>query len=414
MTGEVDPNDPRWALVNEVVQSPIFEKSQRLRSFLLYVCELELNGQRQEINEQNIGTHVFGRPENYNPGDDSIVRSQARFLRQRLGEYFSTAGSDSPLRIEIPKGSYVPVFEKQLAKPLAVAAADEIEKPVNPQRHSISRVLIGLFCLVGLILVSSLSYWLYSRNSPESRFWNALFDPYRMQVIVPADSTLILFEELSGREVSFESYVNGSYLSTPDQPKDTSNLPLSELARSHYTSMADLGLVARLVRVRQVEHATVEIRNARELSMSDARERDLVLIGGSRANPWVNLFAQRMNFRVDFDSATRQNRVTNKAPLKGESTFYAEDAGEHRLVYGLVAFEPSLDQQGHSLLLAGTSSAGTQAAADFLLNSKLLAGFLNKIQRQDGSIPHFEVLLGNPAVNGNAADSTIVAYRLTP
>ena len=102
---EMEMKEPRWKLVQEVVASNLFEKSPRLRAFLLYVAEMELSGRRQEINEQHIGTQVFGRASNYNPGDDSIVRSQARFLRQRLAEYFATAGAGSAMVIEIPKGS---------------------------------------------------------------------------------------------------------------------------------------------------------------------------------------------------------------------------------------------------------------------------------------------------------------------
>src|ERR1019366_1158871 len=103
--------DPRVRLTSRVVNSPHFEKSPRLRSFLTFICEMELTGRRPEINEQQVGVRVFGRPPGYNPGDDSIVRSQARFLRQRLEEFFRTSGQNAPVRIVIPKGSYVPVFE---------------------------------------------------------------------------------------------------------------------------------------------------------------------------------------------------------------------------------------------------------------------------------------------------------------
>jgi len=415
MAAALDPNDPRWVLVNEIVQSPIFEKSPRMRSFLLFVCELELTGQRRDVNEQNIGVHVFGRSPNYNPGDDSIVRSQARFLRQRLTEYFNTLGANTPIRIGIPKGSYVPVFEEQVGPRLLTStesAPDEAPiAPVAPRK--ISRLLLWMIASLVLLLALLVVYWHHKSGTPENRFWSSLFNPERTQVIVPADSSLILIEELSGHEVSFESYVNRSYLAPQDHSAVPSALPFLELGRTHYTSMADLGLVALLVRVPQAERSKVEIRNARELSFSDTRERNLFLIGGSRANPWVNLYSPHMNFNVDFDPVTHQNRVTNRAPQKGESSFYTESTGEHRMVYGVVAYQASLDHLGHSLLVAGTSSAGTQASADFLLNSKVFPAFLKKIQQPNGSIPHFEVLLGASTVNGNATDSNIVAFRLT-
>ena len=412
MAAAIEPNDPRWVLTNEVAQSAIFEKSPRLRGFLLFVCELELTGQRHEVNEQNIGVHVFGRPSNYNPGDDSIVRSQARFLRQRLTEYFNTLGANSPIRIEIPKGRYFPVFEEQVGTypPSSIVS---IPDKAPARKHPLSELLLWLLGVTVSLFALLAFYGHYKANTPENRFWNTLFDPKRSQVIVPADSSLILIEELSGREVSFENYVNRSYLSPQDISTATSALPYLELNRTHYTSMADLGLVALLVRVPQAEKSKVEIRNARELSLSDTRESNLFLIGGSRANPWVKLYSPHMNFNVDYDLDTHQNRVNNCAPQKGESSFYAESSGEHRMVYGLVAYEASLDHQGHSLLVAGTSSAGTQATADFLLNNKLFPAFLQKIKQPNGTIPHFEVLLGASTVNGNATDSNIVAFRVT-
>jgi hypothetical protein len=104
------PNDPRWQLARRIVASKSFEKSSFLVSFLLYVCEQELCGRGQELNEHQIGVKALGRPATYNPGDDNIVRNYARLLRKRLDEYFQTEGKDEILRVDIPRGHYVPVF----------------------------------------------------------------------------------------------------------------------------------------------------------------------------------------------------------------------------------------------------------------------------------------------------------------
>jgi len=434
MAPPADINDPRWQLTLQVVNSPQFEKSPRLRSFLTYICELELAGRRLEINEQQIGVNVFGRHPGYNPGDDSIVRSQARFLRQRLEEYFRTAGEHQPMRIVIPKGSYIPVFEViSTAAPEPPASAelavqtgsDSGELPGTSLPDGIAdrlkrrRRMMVISFAAGLVLCLALIP-LFRRNppifeSPETRFWNAVFDPRRAQVIVPADSTLILIEELTGQPVSFQSYLSRDYLAKMPLPKSLTTLTSSDLENSHYTSMADLNLVARIVRVPQLKQLRAEIRYARDLSISDAKEDNLILIGGPRANPWVELFASHMNFYVDYNWQTRQNSVVNKAPRNGESPLYAESASDaaHR-VYGLIAFEPSLDREGDALLVAGTSSAGTQSAADFLLSGRSFAEFLRQIERKDGSIPHFELLLEAHSVGGNVPGSNIVAYRAAP
>jgi hypothetical protein len=80
------------------------------RSFLLYVCERQLMGRTHEITEQRIGTQIFNRTTDYNPGEDNIVRSYARLLRKRLDKYFEGEGRDELMRVNIPRGGYVLVF----------------------------------------------------------------------------------------------------------------------------------------------------------------------------------------------------------------------------------------------------------------------------------------------------------------
>jgi len=104
------PNDPSWQLARRIAASRSFQKSSFLINFLLYVCEQELCGRGHELNEHQIGVKALGRPANYNPGDDNIVRNYARLLRKRLEEYFKTEGKDEILRVDIPRGHYVPVF----------------------------------------------------------------------------------------------------------------------------------------------------------------------------------------------------------------------------------------------------------------------------------------------------------------
>lgn len=434
MSTTVDANNPNWQLTTRVLHSAIFEKSPRLRSFLEFICELELTGRHSEINEQQVGIQVFGRPAGYNPGEDSIVRSQARFLRQRLEKFFRTDGRDEPIRIVIPKGSYVPVFEPNIrptpeVAQIAVApvlpsdaamepnaAAPSVQIPARRRRIgwriAVSLVATLLVCAVGFLLFQG-SF--RSFQSPETRFWNAIFDPRRPPIIVPADSTLILIEEITGQNVSFQSYLSRDYMANLSLPKCITTLSSSDLESSHYTSMADLNLVSRLMEAPNGKRLRPTVRYARDLSIAEAKEQNLILVGGPRANPWVELFANSMNFYVDYDPKTHHNFVVDKAPLKGESQTYIESSmGASHQVYGLISFQPSLDREGDALLVAGTSSAGTQTAADFLLSGRAFAAYLLQIQRKDGSIPHFELLLEARSVGGNVTGSTVVASRIVP
>src|SRR5271155_2625914 len=102
--------NPRRELIERITASPLFSKSERISSLLVYVCDIALDGREAEISEQKIGAALFGRSADYDTSIDGIVRTQASRLRQKLDLYFEGEGAEEPVRIVIPKGGYVPFF----------------------------------------------------------------------------------------------------------------------------------------------------------------------------------------------------------------------------------------------------------------------------------------------------------------
>jgi serine/threonine-protein kinase len=80
--------------------------------FLRYIVEETLAGRASGIKEQVLGMEVFDRGQDFNPRLDPIVRVQARNLRSRIAKYYEGPGQGDPIRIELPKGTYVPVFHQ--------------------------------------------------------------------------------------------------------------------------------------------------------------------------------------------------------------------------------------------------------------------------------------------------------------
>ena len=96
--------------LERILSSDDFQASARNRSFLRYVTEETLAGHEASIKAYSIACNVFGRPTTFDPSGDPIVRIEAGKLRKALERYYLTAGTSDPLRIEIPKGTYVPAF----------------------------------------------------------------------------------------------------------------------------------------------------------------------------------------------------------------------------------------------------------------------------------------------------------------
>ncbi len=113
--------DERWALVNRIASSPHLKSSPRLCEFLFYIAKCAIRDAPEEATEQQIGIRVFGRSPGYNSSEDSIVRTHARLLRQKLASYFAEDGAAEQILVEIPKGHYFPVFRSRETGPSATA-----------------------------------------------------------------------------------------------------------------------------------------------------------------------------------------------------------------------------------------------------------------------------------------------------
>src|SRR5215471_14303959 len=108
----VSESEKREAL-DAVLNSTTFARSAQLRAFLRHICEMELAGRTDQLNEYAIAVEVLGRRKDVDLTDDSSVRNRAYELRQRLEKYYSSEQPNAKLRIEIPRGGYVPAFVRQ-------------------------------------------------------------------------------------------------------------------------------------------------------------------------------------------------------------------------------------------------------------------------------------------------------------
>lgn len=425
-----DEADPRWKLVQDILASRTFAKSVRLSDFLSYICRRTLEGRTQEVNEQQIGMHVFSRSPAYNANEDSIVRTQARLLRLKLEEYFEHERPGGPLILRIPKGGYIPLFERNPAlepqekEPGQQKAPELTIEPAPPTTH-MEQVAAGKSGRIGLVAALILIFVLLAtdvtlrlRSTPQSPgaphlLWSRIFDKQKTTVIVPSDDAVVLFQELTKSPVPLDEYLSGSFLEKV--PAGTSAIPLTAnwLTSHQYTSMADLNLAIRLQRLPEALSGRPETRYARDVRMEDLKNKNAILIGGIGANPWVEVFQGQLNFDVNYDWKAAEGYVINKVPKQGEPASYRETSSDGRKHnYGVLAFLPGIDGKGDVLLVQGTGMAGTESAADLAFNEESFGAFLRQIGATSDHLPHFEVLLETASIGGNAPTSKILAYRL--
>lgn len=443
--------DVRWQLTQRIISTRGFAKSSFLTGFLLYICERHLLHRDDEITEQQIGVQVFGRPAGYNANEDNIVRNYARILRQRLDAYFEAEGASEELRLVVPRGGYVPIFhnaavgmettltEPEYAPTEPAPIATEVGEatfplppetnpfPVAPQPEAkpvlhrplpiyLAAAAIGLTLLITLVWFG-VAKWkghtpIQAQAKASDIFWSHFFKPDQDTFLVPGDSGLAMYEDLTGTTVDLGSYVRADYPAGSSSHSEEDLRLGKVLGSRRYTSVVDLKLVSTLSRLPQVNGTRLKIRYARELRLDDLKQSNAVLIGSITANPWVELFQKELNFQFYRDSKRNIELIHNMHPRAGEKEFYVtQEADVERTTYGVIAVVPNLDHSGYVLMMEGINMAGTEGAADFLMSDRA-APLLERLLRDHMLNSPFEILIETSNIGANAPEPKMIAERI--
>lgn len=97
-------------VLGRILESGFLSASRKLEAFLRFVVREELEGRGHDLNAYAIAVNALDRPASFDPGSDPVVRVFAGRLRNALADYYEGPGRGDPIRIEIPKGTYRPVF----------------------------------------------------------------------------------------------------------------------------------------------------------------------------------------------------------------------------------------------------------------------------------------------------------------
>jgi hypothetical protein len=162
-----DPGEKRAAL-QEVLQSRSFERSSQLQAFLRFVCEKEIAGRAGELSEHLIGVEALGRPPGYSPAEDSVVRRRAIDLREKLQDVYANELAAARLRIELPKGRYVPRFVRVAEAAVPSVSLPAVERPAPaPSRWKGPGLAFAAF-LAGLALGAAGAAYRWRATAPAS------------------------------------------------------------------------------------------------------------------------------------------------------------------------------------------------------------------------------------------------------
>jgi tetratricopeptide (TPR) repeat protein len=160
-----DPSDARGGFAEAAIRAQLerledsraFARSPRLLHLLIYLVEHSLTASDRDLHEAIIGIEHFQRGNDFDCQRDTIVRVNARRLRDRLAGYYREEGAADPIRFEIPKGRYRVLFHPGAPQPAAgtttlpsaAPAAPSIAAPLPQPATEVPRLPVGSAAVSG-------------------------------------------------------------------------------------------------------------------------------------------------------------------------------------------------------------------------------------------------------------------------
>ena len=406
--------DPRRLLLQRIAASAPFQKSNRLRELLLFVGEHSLSNGDVHLREHDIGVGVFGRPVDYDTSQDTLVRVQASQLRKKLQQYFEEEGRAESLVVDLPKGSYALVFrERETAAEVPVVA---VARP--GRRWWLVGVVAGLVMLSGWLAVQNVGlrrraeFGAAARPSVDA-LWQQLFGNGEHSHMVLADGNLVILEDAIQQDISLPDYQNKEFRRLAERKIEDPAIRawVLNVAGRNHTSMADASVLRRFTLLFAANGLPFDAINAREATINQLTgHSNSILLGSRRANPWVTLYEDRLNFQTVFEESPRVAYFVNRTPQAGEAREY-----RGRWTHGgfcRVAFLSTAKGNGNVLLISGTDVPSTEAGGEFLASEESVGQLRQAFGLRAGeAMPHFEVLLQTRLVNNTVAQFDVVAKR---
>jgi hypothetical protein len=410
--------DPRWGLVERILLTLPLQKSTNLHALLSYLAEHAIQNKPGSLTERQIGIEVFGKPADYSPAEDSAVRVHMRQLRLRIHEYFAQEGRHEPMRLEIPKGSYALEFhdaDPGFAPRLAPALVLDSKRP--PVSKSVLKDTL-LWLAVTAAIICAFGWYRAARAMVHPQVpWplNAVIQPNRQTRVVVSDSSLML-RLLGQREITLNDYLQPDYrksLVPPHLPENLSRL-MDYLSGSQLSSFADLTTISTLMKLAGPLSSQFVLTSARDLDQRDLEQGNYVFVGSPTSNPWVALFADKLNFQEVEEGVGGRVYFLNRNPRPGEQKQYQglASTGATGDDYASISVLPGQIGQGNVMILQGLRQEGTEALSAFLADSSDRSRLQKAVQRStESSSPYFEALVRSRAIAGATVSVDIVAVR---
>jgi hypothetical protein len=400
--------EAKLAEIDKIISSPVLHGSESLCNLLRFLTKQSLDHPGAAVKEYHLATEVFGRAADFDPRLDSTVRVQTGRLRSKLAEYYANDGTEDRVMVEIPRGSYHVVFHQREPEIRPSAAEPAIEPAtvpvVRPAQHWKTTAVVSVIAVIGALSLDFALRPLFQRSTAGAESSDAL--------------QALWLRFFDGPEPPLVVYSNAAFVGRPETGLRYYNptLDANTVILDHYTGVGEVMAIHELDTLFTSWHRLMRLKRGRLLTWDDAKASNMVFIGSPSENLSLREIpgTEEFVFKVATDGPRKGDlSVINTHPRPGEeSVYFSSPSVPIREDYGVVGLLPGLSAARHALILAGLTTLGTQAAAEFVCRPRRVEELLAALGAQPkGPIPAFEALLRVKVSGGVPVQSEIVAVH---
>jgi hypothetical protein len=408
------------AEIEKLVASHVLHGSESLCKLLRYLGRQALERPGIAVKEYQIATEVFGRQADFDPQLDSMVRVQAGRLRTKLAEYYNTEGATDRILVELPKGSYAVAFHERASATSAHGngsapgtwANDSVESSSASAKR---RYLVPVMSLALLAALAMIGWLLWTRRESDVSAANATG-----AISAPAPIRIFWKGFVRGPEEPWVIFSNAAFVGRPntgmryyDAAKDAKS-PILD----HYTGVGEVLAVHSLDMVFSELHRALRVKRGSLFSLDDAKNNDLIFMGSPSENLTLLEIPSTTEFvfkKVTSGPQEGNVEIVNVHPAKGEADKYVLGPSNTSLAedYALVALVKGINPEHWELILAGTTTIGTQAAVEYVTRENYLDELLKRMNvTQPSELKPFEAVIHVKVARGVPVESSLVALRV--
>src|ERR1019366_9285125 len=305
------------------------------------------------------------------PRIDSTVRVNMARLRAKLIDYYHGPGAEDRIAIELPKGAYTLVFHPRPVEPEpAIMVAPAMETPairVEPPPRTNRLLAIALVCMTAIAAILAASVALDRNGRGKSRvvadaggtpslrrFWGMLLNGPNDPWVVFSNATFV------GRPATGMRYL----IPSRDTGRDVVDL---------YTGIGEVLGIHALDRTFALVNRAIRVKRGGLLSLDDVQNNDVVFVGSSLENLPLRDVPGMQDFQfklIDKGPQSGEGALINRAPQAGEPKVFLPSPPPLTEDFAVVALVPALNPSRWALILAGTSTIGTQAAVEYVCQNE--------------------------------------------